>query len=351
MIEERITLVEEILGEYRNELGDDYPGYKNHVYRMIHFCFALSDFNDEEREKILITACFHDLGIWTDNTFDYLLPSMALAAEYLQKKRLAEWIPEIELMIDQHHRLRKFRNVSYPLVEVFRKGDLVDFSSGIVKCGVPVEYVRAVKARFPNAGFHKRTFTTGRQMVLQSSVEPGPGSEVVSRFKFRWNSHRVIAISMINLWNRFSNTFRTSPGNYQPDHFETKSTQSASAGQCNHRVVNFAFPIFYMIMLFCGCKAGGKSVSPSISLISISTARLICEMGTSLALPSNGFSVLSPTCSSEVYTQEIKTLNGITNHTIFPFKNPVISIIEFIKFLQQGKWKKNAKQFYKECYL
>ena len=69
----------------------------------------------------------------------------------------------------------------------------------------------------------------------------------------------------------------------------------------------------------------GRSVSPRISLISISAVLLICEMGTSLAPPSNGFSVLSPTCSSDVYTHEIKTLNGITNHTIYPFKTPVIS--------------------------
>ena len=174
MIEERITLVEEILGEWRNELGDDYPGYKNHVYRMIHFCLALSDFNDEEREKILITACFHDLGIWTDKTFDYLPPSMALAAEYLQQKGLAEWIPEIELMIDQHHRLRKFPNVSYPLVEVFRKGDLVDFSLGIVKCGVPEEYVRTVKARFPNAGFHKRLLQLAGRWFYSHPLNPVP---------------------------------------------------------------------------------------------------------------------------------------------------------------------------------
>src|SRR5258705_1409776 len=77
-------------------------------------------------------------------------------------------------------------------------------------------------------------------------------------------------------------------------------------------------------MPFRGINAVGKSVSPSISLISISNVRLICEIGTSFGLPSNGFSVLSPTCSNEVNTQEIKTLNGITNHTIFPCQNPVI---------------------------
>jgi hypothetical protein len=35
-IESRISLVEEILDARKLEMGIDYPGYKNHVYRMIH---------------------------------------------------------------------------------------------------------------------------------------------------------------------------------------------------------------------------------------------------------------------------------------------------------------------------
>src|SRR5262245_25812707 len=80
--------------------------------------------------------------------------------------------------------------------------------------------------------------------------------------------------------------------------------------------------IIHKMTLFFGLNTGGRSFSPSISLMSISTARLICEIGTSLAPPSNGFSVLSPTCSNDVYTQEITTLNGIVNQTMFPFSTP-----------------------------
>jgi hypothetical protein len=155
-IEEHIPLLEEILDQWKNQIGTDYAGYKNHLYRMINFCFALHDCNDEEREKIIIAACFHDLGIWASNTFDYLPPSVALAKAYLKQNNLEPWIPEIELMIDKHHKLRKYRDDRYPLVELFRQGDLVDFSLGIVKCGLPGSYIKSVKSRFPNAGFHKR---------------------------------------------------------------------------------------------------------------------------------------------------------------------------------------------------
>ena len=155
-IEEHIPLLEAILGTWKNEIGNDYAGYKNHVYRMINFCFALYDYNDEEREKVIIAGCFHDLGIWASNTFDYLSPSAVLAKAYLKQNNLEPWIPEIELMINMHHKLRPYQDERYPLVEVFRQGDLVDFSLGLVTCGLPRSDIKSVKARFPNAGFHKR---------------------------------------------------------------------------------------------------------------------------------------------------------------------------------------------------
>jgi hypothetical protein len=155
-IEERIALLDELLDAWQDKIGNDYAGYKNHLYRMINFCFALHNGNTEEREKIIIAGCFHDLGIWANDTFDYLSPSVALAKVYLEQNKLEAWIPEIELMIDSHHKLRKYQDERYPLVEVFRQGDLVDFSLGIVKCGLPKSYIQSVQNRFPNAGFNKR---------------------------------------------------------------------------------------------------------------------------------------------------------------------------------------------------
>ena len=77
-----------------------------------------------------------------------------------------------------------------------------------------------------------------------------------------------------------------------------------------------------LLQYFLGSNGGGKSVSPSISRKSISAVRHICEIGTSFAFPSNGFSVLSPTRSSEVYIQEINTLKGMTSQTMFPLITP-----------------------------
>ena len=58
-------------------------------------------------------------------------------------------------MVEFHHKVRAYKDEQYPLVEIFRKGDLVDFSLGIFKCGVPRTYIKSVKQTIPNAGFHK----------------------------------------------------------------------------------------------------------------------------------------------------------------------------------------------------
>jgi hypothetical protein len=173
-IEEQIPLLEEILGEWKREIGDDYMGYKNHVYRMINFCFALHNFDYAEREKIIIAGCFHDIGIWSANTLDYLPPSVVLANDYLQKNNLKQWIPEIETMIGQHHKIRKYQDEYNPLTEVFRQGDLVDFSLGIVKCGLPNDYVKSVRKQFPNAGFHKGLVKLAGKWFCKHPLNPLP---------------------------------------------------------------------------------------------------------------------------------------------------------------------------------
>lgn len=173
-IEERIPLLEEILGEWKDEIGTDYPGYRNHVYRMVHFCCALRDCNEEERKKTIIAGCFHDLGIWSDRAVDYLPPSIARARTYLKQNDLEQWTHEIELMIDMHHKLRKYRDERYPLVEAFRKADLVDVSLGMVKWGLPKAYVKSVREAFPNSGFHKRLGQIAKQLVFTRPWSPLP---------------------------------------------------------------------------------------------------------------------------------------------------------------------------------
>ena len=174
MIPEKIHLLDDILDSYRGVIGDDFAGYRNHVYRMVNFCLALCEMSDEETEKVVIAGCFHDIGIWTGDTFDYLPPSIVAANEYLDRKGLDVWTVEIGQMIDQHHKLHAVGDGAGRLVEVFRKGDLVDFSLGLVKCGVSRDTIRAVKAEFPNAGFHKNLVKLAGRWICRHPLNPVP---------------------------------------------------------------------------------------------------------------------------------------------------------------------------------
>ncbi|MCV6611713.1 MAG: HD domain-containing protein [Amphritea sp.] len=173
-IEPKIPLLEEILSPWQETIGADYEGYRNHVYRMLHFCFYLHPTTREEREKLIIAAAFHDIGIWSEGTVDYLPPSMVAAQDYLKAEGLSHWEDEITLIIDEHHKIRQVRDDRYPLAELFRRADLVDFSLGMVKWDVPKHYINEVKAAFPNAGFHKRLMQLTWAQIKRAPFNPLP---------------------------------------------------------------------------------------------------------------------------------------------------------------------------------
>jgi len=173
-IEKQIPLLEEILIKWQEVIGSEYEGYKNHVYRMIHFCLAFKECSEEEREKIIIAGAFHDIGIWIENTVDYIPPSIPPAMMYLKHRNLEAWGVEIELMIAEHHKVTKYEDQTYPIVELFRKGDLVDFSFGLFKFGIPESYIKNVKGEFPNADFHKNLGKRAGAWIIKHPLDPAP---------------------------------------------------------------------------------------------------------------------------------------------------------------------------------
>ena len=119
-----IDTVDEVLRSHSAELGSDYAAYRNHVYRVLNLCAAQSSPDSESLEKVALAAVFHDLGIWTDGTFDYLPPSIRLATAYLLRTGRNEWTPEIAAMILEHHKISRYRGDSGALVESFPAGGL-----------------------------------------------------------------------------------------------------------------------------------------------------------------------------------------------------------------------------------
>jgi hypothetical protein len=150
-----LPAVEQVLDNYGSELGLDFVAYRNHVYRVVNLCLAIER-DDREIEKIAVAAVFHDLGIWTNHTFDYITPSVALAREHLAGRGMAEWIPQIEAMIVNHHKVTPSGAHQQSLVESFRRADWIDVTRGLRSFGLPRACIAAVFARWPNAGFHRR---------------------------------------------------------------------------------------------------------------------------------------------------------------------------------------------------
>ena len=73
----------EVLDDHASELGHDLIAYRNPVYRVVNLCVAIVGDSRVELEKIAVAGVFHDLGIWTNNTFDYIAPSVAIARKHL----------------------------------------------------------------------------------------------------------------------------------------------------------------------------------------------------------------------------------------------------------------------------
>ena len=172
--DENLPLVDEILGEHRDSIGSQFAPYRNHVYRVLNYCFAFHNCQGDDQQKLVIAGCFHDLGIWSDNTFDYLAPSIVLAKDYLAATNREAWSPEIERMIDLHHKFRAIKDDSSPLVEVFRKGDWVDASLGWRRFGLPRSLVRNVSRRYPNLGFHRNLMRLASKEFFRHPLNPLP---------------------------------------------------------------------------------------------------------------------------------------------------------------------------------
>ena len=149
-------LLDDLLSEYQQLLGADSAGYRNHCMRVFNFCIAFAGDSPDAEDKIVIATLFHDLGIWSDTTFDYIIPSQLLARRYLEESGRSVWIDEIEAMIGEHHKITRYQANPLWLVESFRKADWVDISGGLLRFRLPDDYVTDVLDAFPNAGFHKK---------------------------------------------------------------------------------------------------------------------------------------------------------------------------------------------------
>ncbi len=172
-LQTEVPLLDEVLGFHAAELGKDFAGYRNHAYRVVNFCTALRREDPASTQKIVLAAAFHDLGIWTDGSFDYLAPSEKLVRVHLDRNGKGEWAQEIAEMIQQHHKITRVQSNPDGLVETFRKADWVDVSRGIT-FGLPRSFLVEVFSAFPNAGFHMCLVRLAMRRFVRHPLNPLP---------------------------------------------------------------------------------------------------------------------------------------------------------------------------------
>ena len=167
----RIPTIDDVLDDHATALRDDFVAYRNHVYRIANLCVAIV--GPGELEKIAVAAVFHDLGIWTNGTFDYIAPSIALAHEYLVARARQDWTAEIEGMIADHHKITSTADPA-SLIETFRRADWIDVTRGLRGFAIPRPFVARLFATWPSAGFHRRLLTLTLERFRSHPLTPLP---------------------------------------------------------------------------------------------------------------------------------------------------------------------------------
>ena len=165
-----------ILDHYRQVLGRSFTAYHNHVYRIFNLLELLTtdDLTDKAKEKLAIASAFHDIGIWTANTFDYLQPSMDLAGEYLVSIDKESWTEEILATIKWHHKITPYKGPYQDSINLFRKADWIDVTRGMVNFGISRMEIIHLYAEFNDHGFHKFLLKRGWSFAIRNPLRPLP---------------------------------------------------------------------------------------------------------------------------------------------------------------------------------
>lgn len=173
-----VPRLDALLERHAQALGADFDAYRNHAYRVTNFYCLLSVEAEPDLDKLAIAVAFHDLGIWTARTFDYLPPSLALASQHLDDIDRRQWQPEIADMIANHHKLTACSPGLPASAETFRRADWVDVSRGVLRYGLSAADVAQVMALFPHRGFHRLLLKLTLRRWLRHPLSPLP--------MFRW---------------------------------------------------------------------------------------------------------------------------------------------------------------------
>jgi hypothetical protein len=151
-----LPLVDAVLDAHAGDVGRDLTAYRHHVYRVVNLAARFGGGDAAWLERVQIAGAFHDLGIWTAGTFDYLEPSVHAATAFLAGTGRIGWTEPVVEAIRDHHKVTASRGPHAALAEPFRRADWTDVTLGGRRFGLSWADYRAVRDAWPDAGFHWR---------------------------------------------------------------------------------------------------------------------------------------------------------------------------------------------------
>lgn len=167
--------IEELIEPHRDALGDAYEAYRNHVVRQLALCNLLGAdrFDTDTRLAIVVAGAFHDIGIWTERTWDYLDPSLALATSWLEANSREDLAPLVSRMVLEHHGVRARGPADDP-VEVFRRADVIEVWLGLRRYGVRLSDYRRLLKDHPERRFHLLLIAEFFKNLVRHPLRPLP---------------------------------------------------------------------------------------------------------------------------------------------------------------------------------
>jgi hypothetical protein len=146
--------------------------YRNHVLRVMAYCLALRPTMDPF--ELGVAGAFHDLGMWTSSTWDYLPPSIRLARQWLIRNRHSAATYRVQAMIKYHHKLTRYAGPHQVAVETFRRADWIDLTRGRISFGLSASTIGAINTAYPDLGFHAFLRRRTLQAFLRTPLRPLP---------------------------------------------------------------------------------------------------------------------------------------------------------------------------------
>lgn len=165
-------LVNRLAHRYRDALGADAGAYLGHLRRVLTFYELLQGRGPDERE--VIAGFFHDIGLFTDRTADYIEPSEREARRYLEEIGHREWFDRIAAMIANHHKLTPYRGPDANAAEAFRQADLIDVTAGLYTGGLERTTIRRVFLAEPPGEFRRFLARKSIKWLLTRPANPFP---------------------------------------------------------------------------------------------------------------------------------------------------------------------------------